>query len=451
MTHPLCFVLMPFAKKTDQRGREIDFDRVYADVIRPSIERAGLEPLRADHDPAGGFIHKSMFEALVLCEYAVADLTVANTNVYYELGVRHAVRPWSTVLLSADPGRLPFDLAPVRVLPYALTATGVAEDATATVDALVALLEAAREAREDSPVYQLIDGMQAPLVPHQKTDLFRKRAAYSDAKRQELQRARSQGQGSVRAVADALGSVADAEVGVVLDLLLSFRAVSDWARMISLVADMAPPLRRTVLVQEQLGFALNRAGQRDQAQQVLQALVKDQRHSSETLGLLGRVHKDRWGDARASGDSEEAAGHLEQAITVYLEGYEADMRDAYPGINAVTLMELRDPPDPRAATLVPVVTYAVQRKMAQGDPDYWDYATLLELAVLARDEAGALTARRRALAAVREAFEPETTARNLGLICEHRERLGERLPWALEAVEALRRKAQRMDDGLQTG
>jgi hypothetical protein len=51
---------------------------------------------------AGGIIHKPMFERLILCEYAIADLTTANANVFYELGVIHAVRPWSTVLLYTE-------------------------------------------------------------------------------------------------------------------------------------------------------------------------------------------------------------------------------------------------------------------------------------------------------------------------------------------------------------
>jgi hypothetical protein len=77
-----------------------------------------------------------------------------------------------------------------------------------------------------------------------------------------------------------------------------------------------------------------------------------------------------------------AKGYLDKAIKMYLQGFEADWRDAYPGINAITLMELRNPPDDRRKELVPVVRYAVQRKIEKGKPDYWDYASLLELAVL---------------------------------------------------------------------
>jgi hypothetical protein len=78
MTKPLCFVLMPFGKKPDADGRTIDFDAVYEQFIKPAIGTAGLESIRADEEVVGGIIHKPMFERLLLCEFAVADLTTAN-------------------------------------------------------------------------------------------------------------------------------------------------------------------------------------------------------------------------------------------------------------------------------------------------------------------------------------------------------------------------------------
>ena len=79
-----------------------------------------MECVRADEERVGGIIHKPMFERLLLCEYAVADLSMANANVYYELGIRHATRPWSTVLLFREGFRLPFDAALLRAMPYQL-------------------------------------------------------------------------------------------------------------------------------------------------------------------------------------------------------------------------------------------------------------------------------------------------------------------------------------------
>ena len=113
-TARFCFVLMPFGWKSDAAGKSIDFDAVYREVIKPAVAAAGLEPFRADEELTGGIIHKAMFERLVLCDYAVADLTLANANVFYELGVRHAARPWSTVSIYAGTSRLPFDVADLR-------------------------------------------------------------------------------------------------------------------------------------------------------------------------------------------------------------------------------------------------------------------------------------------------------------------------------------------------
>src|SRR6266481_9941591 len=105
---------MPFGQKPGAGGAVIDFDAVYHDLIKPAVDAAGLEPLRADEEQAGGIIHKPMFERLILCDYAVADLTGANANVFYELGLRHGIKPASTVLVLADGGgALPFDVAPL--------------------------------------------------------------------------------------------------------------------------------------------------------------------------------------------------------------------------------------------------------------------------------------------------------------------------------------------------
>jgi MAP3K TRAFs-binding domain len=84
------------------------------------------------------------------------------------------------------------------------------------------------------------------------------------------------------------------------------------------------------------------------------------------------------------------------------------------------------------------VKYAVERKIASGKPDYWDHATRLELAVLKKDEDLAQSALSDALASIREPFEPETTARNLKIIREARERHQELpLAWAKQIEERL--------------
>ena len=102
---------MPFHPTVDGDGQRIDFDAVYKRLIAPAVREAGMEPDRAKEELRGGIFQKTMFERLVVCEFAVADLSTGNPNVYYELGVRHGQRPYSTVLLYRRGWRLPLDVA----------------------------------------------------------------------------------------------------------------------------------------------------------------------------------------------------------------------------------------------------------------------------------------------------------------------------------------------------
>jgi tetratricopeptide (TPR) repeat protein len=309
-------------------------------------------------------------------------------------------------------------------------------------DALAQRLLEAKKASTDSPLFQLMENY--PNIDHTKTDVFRDQVQYSAEIKAKLAQARQAGVEPLHVLEQELGRIEDVEAGVVIDLFLSYRAVKAWADMIALVQKMSPPLAATVMVQEQLALALNRAGQREEAERVLLDLLEKRGPSSETYGILGRVYKDRWEAAVKGGQGFLARGLLDKAIDAYLRGFEADWRDAYPGINAVTLMELKEPPDPRRGELIPVVAYAVERRIAAGKPDYWDHATRLELAVLAKDEEKAVSALGDALAAVRESWEPETTARNLRLIREARAKRQEEVPWASEVEAELERRSKEL-------
>lgn len=324
---PYCFVLMPFGKKRNAAGTEVNFDAVYVDLIAPAIESAGLEPIRADHEAVGGLSHKPMYERLILCDYAIADLATANANVFYELGLRHAARPCRTVLMySKDGNQLPFDVGPLRALPYELGADGApanaAEDKAALLQTLLDVRQAAADASATSiPVFQLVEGSHPSEVDHAKTDIFRSQVKYALDKKKELERARQQGIEALRECQKQFGSLADLEAGVVIDLLLSYRAVRAWDDMIDLAAQMPGPLAATAMVQEQLALALNRAGRGEEAETVLKDLLDRRGPSSETYAILGRVYKDRW-EAALNDDTSLADGLLEQAIEAYRKGFE---------------------------------------------------------------------------------------------------------------------------------
>lgn len=430
---PYCFVLMPFGRKSDENGRVVEFDSVYKEIIAPAIEAANLEPIRADEEIIGGIIHKPMFERLMMCDYAVADLTTANANVFYELGIRHGVRPYSTVPIAGSGMRLPFDVSPLRAILYDVDDYGFPKNANDVSQILAERLKACRDPADDSPLYQLLTDVPRPDLQRLKTDAFRGMVEYSKSMKERLRRAREQGSEAVDVVKNQI-DIVDADPAIVIDIFLSYRAVKDWQAMIDLVHQMAVPLKQTILVQEQLGFALNRLGRHREAESALIEIIEVHGPSSETNGILGRVYKDQWSKTKAD-QSSVAAAFLRKSIDAYLEGFESDWRDAYPGINAVTLMECSDPPDTRKEELIPVVAYSVKRRLASKAPDYWDHATELEIHVLAQDEARAQSALGMAIASMREKWEPETTANNLKMIREARESRGIDCAW-ISKIEA---------------
>jgi uncharacterized protein DUF4071 len=443
---PLCFVLMPFGKKMDAAGRVTNFDSVYTKIIAPAVERSGLEPIRADEEKIGGTIHKPMFERLMLCHYAVADITGANPNVFYELGIRHAMRPRSTVIVFGEGTVLPFDIALVRGIAYKTDGAGEPVDVETTLAQIAGQLQAARgNPLDDSPIFQLVEGVPRWEVDHSKTDIFRKAVDYSKRYKDRLRAAVREGADSVKKVADepALSNLLEVESGVVVDLFLSLRDVKAYSAMIALYERMPLPLQRAKMMREQFGFALNREGRFAEAEKVLSEVIAEFGASSETNGLLGRMYKDRWDLAKKEG-LPEARALLKSAIDTYLAGFEADWRDAYPGINAVTLMEMMPKADPRQAEILPVVRYAASRKATKA-PDYWDHATLLELAVLARDADDANDKLGEALAVGRASWELETTARNLGLIRAMREPRGEDVAWIKQLEDTLKQRASRLE------
>ena len=83
--------------------------------------------------------------------------------------------------------------------------------------------------------------------------------------------------------------------------------------MVDLYNAMPAALQATVMVREQLGFAYNRLGRREDALRVLEGILDEQGMSSETFGLMGRVYKDSWGEAKKKGDESRQSAPEGQA------------------------------------------------------------------------------------------------------------------------------------------
>jgi len=421
MAKPLCFVLLPAGRESAPNGRTIDFDRVYDGIVAPAVAEAGLTPVRPDEAPVDSVIHTPTFERLVLCEHAIVDLTLANANLFYELGVRHGWRPGATVLTFAQGcARLAFDAASLGAMPYEMGVDGVPLHADGASARLAERLIHTRRKTPEMSLFQLLE--HYPDVAHEKADVFLDRVQMAERHREEIAgRSRMDRPDAVRALrayAKSLGPVADVEAAVIVALFLSFRELQAYDDMIALVDTMPSPLARTVLVREQYAFALNRAGRSEEAEAVLKALLAETSASSELYSLLGRVYKDRYDTARVAGDALAADAWLREAGETYLKGFELDWRDDYPGINALSLLAIRDRNDARLEELLPVVRYAARRRVARGVAGYWSQAALVELAVLADDEAEARTAAVRAVAERPKPWMRAATLKNLRLLRE---------------------------------
>ena len=121
-----CFVIMPFGEKTDVNGRVLDFDVIYESLIREAIESPfmsasggpRIQCVRCDKIAEAGWVHRQMISHILDDDVAVVDLSTLNPNVFYELGVRHALRQSVTVLLRRKGTKTPFNLQGFKCIEY---------------------------------------------------------------------------------------------------------------------------------------------------------------------------------------------------------------------------------------------------------------------------------------------------------------------------------------------
>ena len=406
-----CCVILPTGKARVSAHHTLDFDSVHSNLLVPAISRAGYLEVRVDPARLGISGGELLREQIRMCHYVVADLTIADPDVTYELGRRGGghVRTSQTV------GALGTASIGGTLLAYAVGPDGTAED-DEFVATLAARLTAARERPAEWSVHDFLDDW--PGLPHSKTDTFRDAVSYDPTLKEGIRAARESTDpiAGLRAFEASLGVLEGVEAGVLIDLLLSYRSVSGWEAMAGYVERLPPLLASQALIREQYGLALNRQGRTEDALAVLEQLITDQGARAENCSILGRIHKDLYLTALTAGDVEHAERHRSDAINAYLRGFESDWRDAYPGINAVQLIARGDREDSRLPSLIAVVEYSLRRKIDRGGADYWDHATLLELATLADDESAAGSALDDALASPHEGWMTDTTSDTLDAI-----------------------------------
>jgi hypothetical protein len=159
MSKPLCFVIMGFGEKVDlATGRTLDLDKTYRIIIKKAVEEAGLECIRADSFVRSGVIDKPMYELLHKADIVIADLSTSNLNAIYELGVRHALRPYTTIVIAEKLFKFPFDIGHLVIRPYEHLGKGIdSEEADRMRGELKTAIQTLVQKQEtDSPVHTFL-------------------------------------------------------------------------------------------------------------------------------------------------------------------------------------------------------------------------------------------------------------------------------------------------------
>ncbi|MGC4096375.1 MAG: hypothetical protein QM706_04605 [Nitrospira sp.] len=420
---PHAFVAMPFGLKKDAQGIEIDFNRVYAELIKPALEEAGLEVFRADEEERAGDIRTDMFQELLVADLVIADLTLDNPNVWYELGVRHALRARGVVLISG--GRVPtaFDLYTDRKLRYSIHDRGpdprtLAQDQATFTQMVKATMES-WHGRTVSPVYNLLPYLQEPNWRSLRLGDAREFWVRHEAWEQRISLARKAGQiGDVLVLADeapvaAFRAEAWLAAGEALRKAERFTfGLEQLERGLAIEPHNLRGLREKGTCLQRLAVAGKPGHSLDRARAHYRTVLEIFPTDPETWALLGRVDKDAWVSAwqqpgKTPEQMRDDAGYedalLRTAIEDYAGAYRRNPAHYYSGINALTLMHLyryltQDTRyDKQMAMMAGAVRFAAEMEM---DPTqaFWAKTTLGDLEALIGTPDSAKAAFKEALA-----------------------------------------------------
>jgi len=387
-----CFMVMPFGRKSSQADpgkgpAEIDCNALWDKAFFPLLTDLGYTAIRADQE-TGSLIVNQMLERLYFSDLVIADLTIPNGNVYYEIGVRHAACRSGCVLVAADWSKPLFDVAQMRALRYPLPNGDVdADSARAIQDALRPKIEAMKDGT--SPVYELlpgypgtVDARQAAGVRDQVDALAAFQAELRALRAMPLS-LRKDGTKALVAKYPAGTAVHVVAVGLVRALVDVVDGSPGWQDVLAYIEALDPAVARDPWIREQRALALGKVGRPNDAIAELMALIDVAGDSSERQGLLGGRFAELMKSAEKAGrPTAEVAYFRSQAIAHYERGMVLDLNDFYPTSNLPRLYRLRGEAgdESRAQTALQVTSAACERAIARGSGDEWVRPTLLGVA-----------------------------------------------------------------------
>jgi hypothetical protein len=397
MPDQIAFMVMPFGRKATgltekDAPADIDFDALWERVYQPILEERGYKAVRADRD-AGALIISEMIQRLAIADLVVADITIANANVYYEVGVRHAAKEKGCVLVGAEWARPVFDLAQMRAVRFPL-ADGDVSDATAKEardklrDGIAGLVDGV------SPVFSAVPGF--PDSDAERASAFADAVAELSDFEAEIRAVRAapdaQRKDRVRELTARFGNRPAVRNLVWIELLNLVRDNLGFQELLEYINALPDNVARHPLVLEQRALALSKAGDSPGAIGQLQELIATCGETSERYGLLGGRYKDLY---RNTDEPKQRRKYLSLAIKAYERGMAVDLNDFYPASNLPRLYrERNDPGDSQLAVEAAVATkVACRAAIENGTTNEWVRPTLLGIAFDQSDVAEAIRLR----------------------------------------------------------
>ena len=334
-TKGTCFVVMGFGKKTDfETGRTLDLDKSYRNMIKPAVEAAGLKCIRADEIVHSGLIDVPMYEQLLNAEVVVADLSTSNKNAFYELGVRHALCPSTTVVIAEDGIKtFPFDVNHVAIRQYHHLGEDIGFDEVMRFRQLLtqAIVEVmGKNPRpKDSPVYTFLNDLKPPALAAVMQAAVQ--AAVSSGGRAEGVR-EEPGAASTHSV--LMQQIDEAQNRG--DFVAAKSLLSIVRQMMKADAPERPEdpyiVQRLALITYKSKYPTEEAALKE-ARELLLTLNPLTSNDTETLGLWGAVHKRAW-------DLTSDPVNLDESVRGYERGFYL-RHDYYNGINLAYLLNVR--------------------------------------------------------------------------------------------------------------
>ncbi|MBP9883573.1 MAG: hypothetical protein KBF32_09230 [Chitinophagales bacterium] len=167
MAEKTCFVVMGYGEKTDfATGRKLDLNKTYEYLIKPVVEGLGIKCIRSDEIIHSGVIDVVMYKWLLDADLVIADISTSNVNAVYELGVRHVLKPNSTIIMAESQLKFPFDLNHITLMHYEHLGTDIGMSTVVKfTKQLKEKIEAVMQTGDvDSPVYTYLNGLNPPSI-----------------------------------------------------------------------------------------------------------------------------------------------------------------------------------------------------------------------------------------------------------------------------------------------